>query len=58
MNPARSLGVAWFAGPDALGQVWLFIVAPLIGAAIAGFTYATLTGDEDTHPAGGVDHSG
>lgn len=50
MNPARSLGVAWFAGPDALGQVWLFIVAPLIGAAIAGFTYATLTGDEDTEP--------
>ena len=50
MNPARTRGVAWFAGPDALGQDWLFIVAPLIGAAIAGFTYATLTGDEDTEP--------
>ncbi len=50
VNPARSLGVAWFAGPAALAQVWLFIVAPLIGAAIAGFTYATLTGDEDTEP--------
>lgn len=35
VNPARSLGVAWFAGPEALGQVWLFIVAPIIGAAIA-----------------------
>ncbi|KAA0979443.1 aquaporin Z [Paeniglutamicibacter gangotriensis] len=39
VNPARSLGVAWFAGPEALGQVWLFIVAPLVGAAIAGLTY-------------------
>ncbi|GAA3712371.1 aquaporin Z [Zhihengliuella alba] len=42
VNPARSLGVAWFAGPEALGQVWLFIVAPLIGAAIAGLTYKML----------------
>jgi aquaporin Z len=39
VNPARSLGVAWFAGPEALGQVWLFILAPVIGAAIAGITY-------------------
>lgn len=39
VNPARSLGVAWFAGPEALGQVWLFILAPLVGAAIAGITY-------------------
>ena len=42
VNPARSLGVAWFAGPEALGQVWLFIVAPLIGAAIAGLSYKVL----------------
>ena len=47
VNPARSLGVAWFAGGDALGQVWLFIVAPLLGAAIAGISYAMLTGDKD-----------
>lgn len=39
VNPARSLGVAWFAGPEALGQVWLFLVAPVIGAIIAGATY-------------------
>ena len=43
VNPARSLGVAWFAGVGALSQVWLFIVAPLIGAAIAGATYAAIT---------------
>jgi aquaporin Z len=43
-NPARSLGVAWFAGTAALAQMWLFIVAPIIGAAIAGATYALITG--------------
>lgn len=42
VNPARSLGVAWFAGPEALGQVWLFVLAPLIGAAIAGLSYKYL----------------
>ena len=46
VNPARSLGVAWFAGPAALGQVWLFIVAPIVGALIAGLSYAALTGDK------------
>lgn len=42
VNPARSLGVAWFAGSEPLGQVWVFIVAPLIGAAIAGLSYKFL----------------
>ena len=35
VNPARSLGVALFAGGDALGQVWLFILAPLVGSLVA-----------------------
>ncbi len=35
VNPARSIGPALFVGGDALSQLWLFIVAPLIGAAIA-----------------------
>lgn len=47
VNPARSLGVAWFAGADALSQVWVFIVAPIVGALIAGFTHNLLTGDDD-----------
>ena len=47
VNPARSLGVAWFAGGDALAQVWVFIAAPVIGAAIAGLTHAFLLGDEE-----------
>ncbi|MGH3458048.1 aquaporin Z [Aeromicrobium sp.] len=47
VNPARSLGVAWFAGPDALVQVWAFILAPLIGAAIAGISHAFIVGEPD-----------
>lgn len=39
VNPARSMGVAWFAGGEALGQVWVFFLAPLLGAAIAGVSY-------------------
>jgi aquaporin Z len=35
VNPARSFGPALFAGGDALGQVWLFILAPLVGAVVA-----------------------
>jgi aquaporin Z len=37
VNPARSIGVAIFQGGWALEQLWLFILAPLVGAALAGF---------------------
>jgi aquaporin Z len=51
VNPARSLGpaiVGAASNPAALGQVWLFIVAPLIGAAVAGalFKSGLLAADE------------
>jgi len=36
LNPARSIGPALFSGSAAIGQLWLYIVAPLIGGAIAG----------------------
>jgi aquaporin Z len=39
VNPARSTGPALFVGDWALGQLWLFWVAPIIGAAIAGAVY-------------------
>jgi aquaporin Z len=52
VNPARSLGVAWFAGGAALGQVWLFILAPAIGAAIAGASYAAVTAARGTVDTG------
>ena len=35
VNPARSLGPALFAGTHAISQVWLFIVAPLVGSLLA-----------------------
>ncbi len=41
VNPARSIGPALFAGGSALPQLWLFIVAPLIGGAAAGLLFAT-----------------
>ncbi|SPE23199.1 aquaporin [Acidobacteriia bacterium SbA2] len=42
VNPARSTGPALFVHGWALGQLWLFWVAPIIGAAIAGFVYSGL----------------
>lgn len=47
VNPARSLGVAWFVGADALSQVWVFILAPIIGAAIAGLAFEWILGRDD-----------
>ena len=41
VNPARSIGPALFAGTTAIGQVWLFIVAPIIGAVAAGLLFKT-----------------
>ncbi len=45
VNPARSIGPALFVGGTALSQLWLFIVAPLIGGAIGGLLHrARVTG--------------
>ncbi len=44
VNPARSTGPAIFVGGRALGQLWLFWVAPIIGALLAGFTYNLIAG--------------
>ncbi|MEJ6390099.1 aquaporin Z [Gymnodinialimonas ulvae] len=41
VNPARSIGPALFAGGTALAQLWLFIVAPIIGAVAAGILFRT-----------------
>jgi aquaporin Z len=40
VNPARSLAPAIFLGGDALAQMWLYIIAPLAGGAIAGVLHA------------------
>lgn len=39
VNPARSIGPALFAGATAIAQLWLFIVAPIIGAVAAGLVF-------------------
>lgn len=46
VNPARSTGVALFADAPAMGQLWLFWVAPLIGAAIGAVIWKAMTTDD------------
>jgi aquaporin Z len=46
VNPARSTGPALFVGGWALAQLWLFWVAPLAGAALAGVVYPALAGED------------
>ncbi|CAN5641829.1 aquaporin Z [soil metagenome] len=50
VNPARSTGPALFVGGWAIYQLWLFWVAPILGAILAGFFYSWLIGDEKNEP--------
>jgi aquaporin Z len=45
VNPARSTGPAVFVGGWALGQLWLFWLAPIVGGALGGLLYRSLTSD-------------
>jgi len=47
VNPARSTGVAFFAQTGALSQLWLFWVAPILGAVIGAIIYKVVAGDKD-----------
>ncbi len=47
VNPARSIGPALFAGGTAIAQLWLFIVAPIIGAVAAGLLFKSGLLDAD-----------
>lgn len=54
VNPARSTGPALFVGDWAVSQLWLFWLAPLLGAAVAGVVYkAVLEGDREDPPITG-----
>ena len=54
VNPARSTGPAIFVGGWALAQLWLFWLAPIIGAAVAGFFYrSVLEGEPEPPPVTG-----
>lgn len=47
VNPARSTSQAIFAGGDYMGQLWLFWVAPIVGAILAGYVYKMMAPNED-----------
>jgi aquaporin Z len=47
VNPARSTGPAIFVGGWALEQLWLFWVAPIVGAAIAGVVYPAIASEDE-----------
>jgi aquaporin Z len=47
VNPARSLGPAVFVGDWALGQLWLFWVAPIVGGVLGGVVYKALFAKQD-----------
>lgn len=44
LNPARSIATAVLGGPEALAQLWVFLVAPLVGGLLAGLLYRPLFG--------------
>lgn len=46
VNPARSFGPAIFVGGEALSCLWVFIVAPLVGATLAAFVYKFLSSED------------
>jgi aquaporin Z len=48
VNPARSTGVALYVGDWAVGQLWLFWLAPIVGAVLGAVIYRAIQGDERT----------
>jgi aquaporin Z len=58
VNPARSTGPALFVGGWALEQLWLFWLAPVVGAALSGVVYPMLFGSESPASVRGVDEPG
>ena len=47
MNPARSTGVAVFAGGVVLSQLWMFWVAPIVGGALGASIYKFISSDSE-----------
>ncbi len=47
VNPARSTSQALFAGSDQIAQLWMFWVAPILGAVIGALIYRTVLGDDE-----------
>ena len=53
VNPARSTGVALFAGAELVGQLWLFWLAPIVGAILAGWLYNSVFVEDKAEQATG-----
>ena len=51
VNPARSFGPALLAGGDALSQIWIFILGPLVGACLAALLFKVLEGNKEEKAA-------
>ncbi|NYE20993.1 aquaporin Z [Microbacterium immunditiarum] len=51
VNPARSIAAAIYGGPDALIQLWVFLVFPLVGGVLAGFLHRALFEKQPVAPA-------
>ncbi len=56
VNPARSTGPALFAGIELFKQVWLFWVAPILGAILAGLFYSKVLGESGAQVRGDAGH--
>jgi aquaporin Z len=54
VNPARSTGPALFAGVELFGQLWMFWVAPILGAILAGMFYSKVLGESGAQVVGDV----
>jgi aquaporin Z len=54
VNPARSIGPALFVGGDWLEQIWLFLVAPPLGAVLAGLVHRFVVGEVETEPPAAI----
>ncbi|MEO0836815.1 MAG: aquaporin, partial [Cyanobacteria bacterium J06642_3] len=52
VNPARSTGVALFAGAELISQLWLFWLAPIVGAILGGLLYSSVFAESRTAQAG------
>ncbi|ACL67071.1 MIP family channel protein [Anaeromyxobacter dehalogenans 2CP-1] len=57
VNPARSTGPALFAGGWAVAQLWMFWIAPIVGAALAGIVYPLVAGGRAAHGRATATHA-
>ncbi len=56
VNPARSTGPALFAGVEMFRQVWMFWIAPILGAILAGLFYSSVLGESGAPVVGEAEH--